>query len=83
MMIGVLFVILGECILLGSFSLFCWLLFAILGTHIAFIIYEEPELIRRFGDDYLLYIKHVPRWIPRLKPWMGLSKNTFPNEKKD
>lgn len=82
MMIGVLFVILGEWILLGSFSLFCWFLFAIVGTHIAFIIYEEPELIRRFGDDYLLYKKYVPRWIPRLKPWTGLSKNTSQNEEK-
>jgi hypothetical protein len=26
-------------------------------------------LERRFGDDYILYKKNVPRWIPRLNPW--------------
>lgn len=24
---------------------------------------------RRFGDKYLRYKQHVPRWIPRLRPW--------------
>ncbi|MGA2256093.1 MAG: hypothetical protein ABSG53_15710 [Thermoguttaceae bacterium] len=27
----------------------------------------------RHGDDYLLYKKNVPRWIPKLTPWKGLS----------
>ena len=34
---------------------------------------EEPGLVKRFGDDYLLYKRNVPRWIPRLTPWEGLS----------
>jgi len=36
---------------------------------------EEPGLERRFGDDYFLYKKNVPRWIPRLRPWEGLSED--------
>jgi hypothetical protein len=30
---------------------------------------EEPGLARRFGDGYREYCRHVPRLIPRLKPW--------------
>jgi protein-S-isoprenylcysteine O-methyltransferase Ste14 len=26
---------------------------------------------KRFGNDYLTYKQHVPRWVPRLKPWEG------------
>jgi hypothetical protein len=30
---------------------------------------EEPHLRRRFGADYEEYLRHVPRWIPRLTAW--------------
>ena len=36
------------------------------------LLSEEPGLARRFGDDYLLYKKNVPRWIPRVTPWTPL-----------
>lgn len=26
-------------------------------------------LAQRFGDDYREYIRNVPRWIPRRRPW--------------
>ena len=32
---------------------------------------EEPGLSKRFGEAYAIYKRHVPRWIPRLKPWDG------------
>jgi protein-S-isoprenylcysteine O-methyltransferase Ste14 len=32
---------------------------------------EEPGLERRFGADYVLYKRNVPRWIPRLRAWSG------------
>jgi len=25
---------------------------------------EEPGLVRRFGETYVAYCRHVPRWIP-------------------
>jgi hypothetical protein len=34
---------------------------------------KERGLAKRFGDDYLLYKRNVPRWIRRLTPWEGLS----------
>ena len=30
---------------------------------------EEPLLARRFGDLYREYCRHVPRVIPRVRPW--------------
>jgi protein-S-isoprenylcysteine O-methyltransferase Ste14 len=36
---------------------------------IYFPLVEEPGLGRRFGRDYEEYRRHVPRWVPRLRPW--------------
>ncbi len=30
---------------------------------------EEPLLVRRFGSEYETYRRHVPAWLPRLRPW--------------
>jgi len=69
MISGVLCVLLGEAVLLGSVVLLEWFAcFAIL--NMTFIpLAEEPDLLRRFGEDYRLYRKNVPRWIPRRTPW--------------
>ena len=32
---------------------------------------RQPGLEKRFGEEYLRYKHHVPRWIPRLTPWRG------------
>jgi len=32
-------------------------------------LFEEPHLRRRFGASYIEYCKHVPRLVPRLRPW--------------
>jgi len=34
---------------------------------------EEPGLVRRFGENYVIYKQNVPRWIPRWKAWDGES----------
>jgi protein-S-isoprenylcysteine O-methyltransferase Ste14 len=50
------------------------LLYAALGwlvSHLFVVIYEEPTLRRTFGDEYDAFCANVPRWIPRLRPWMG------------
>jgi len=33
-------------------------------------LYEEPVLRRMFGAEYEEYCRHVPRWLPRLRPWV-------------
>ena len=69
MISGVLIVLLGESILLSSFSIFIWFIVALVVNHVYFIKSEEPGLLERFGDEYPIYIERVPRWIPRRTPW--------------
>ncbi len=76
MVIGVALTVLGEAILFGSVALGITFLVVILGNHYLFIKHEEPDLTHRYGDPYLLYLQNVPRWIPRLRPWTGLSGET-------
>ncbi len=69
MISGVLFIVLGETLFFGS-----WPLLILFGLFLALnLIYiplsEEKSLIKRFGEDYLVYARNVPRWIPRLKAW--------------
>lgn len=73
MISGVLFVVLGEAIALGSLPLVAWFVvfLAINATYIP--LYEEPRLLRRFGDDYAEYRRHVRRWLPRVVAWGGPS----------
>ncbi|MFH1851084.1 MAG: isoprenylcysteine carboxylmethyltransferase family protein [Candidatus Neomarinimicrobiota bacterium] len=32
---------------------------------------EEETLVKKFGDEYETFRRHVPRLIPRLTPWAG------------
>ncbi len=75
MIVGVFCILLGETILFDSWRLFCWFGFIVLVNLIYIPLSEEPGLVRRFGDDYLRYKQNVPRWIPRLTPWEGLSES--------
>lgn len=67
MIIGVLIVLIGESIAFLSLNIFIWSLIFFIFNNLFFVIYEEPDLEKRFGDKYLEYKKNVPRWIPRLK----------------
>lgn len=40
-----------------------------LGVHLFVVLYEEPTLRRKFGNDYEEYCGNVRRWWPRLSPW--------------
>ena len=69
MISAVLAVLLGEAALLGSAGIAVWAgAFASINTAY-FILGEEPGLERRFGDQYRIYKREVPRWIPRRAPW--------------
>jgi protein-S-isoprenylcysteine O-methyltransferase Ste14 len=69
MISAVLCVLLGEATLFGSPALLVWFgaFFAI--NWVGFAVYEEPGLVRRFGDEYREYRRNVPRWLPRRTPW--------------
>ena len=69
MISGVLCILLGEAAVTVSGWLLLW--FAIFFTVQAISIqfWEEPHLTRQFGDEYLSYRRHVPRWLPRMSAW--------------
>jgi len=71
MISGVILVLLGESLLTSCLPLFCWFLVAALINAAYIPLSEEPGLIKRFGEDYLIYKRSVPRWVPRWTPWEG------------
>ncbi len=71
MISGVILVLLGEAMLTASLPLFCWFLVAALINAAYIPLSEEPGLVKRFGEDYLIYKRNVPRWVPRWTPWEG------------
>jgi protein-S-isoprenylcysteine O-methyltransferase Ste14 len=70
MISGVLFILLGEAALLDSVSLLIWFAAVFAVNTVYLPLLEEPGLSRRFGDDYERYRAHVPRWLPRVRPWV-------------
>jgi protein-S-isoprenylcysteine O-methyltransferase Ste14 len=71
MISGVFFVLLGEAALAASLPLLGWFIVFVVANLVYIPLVEEPGLVRRFGDDYLAYRQNVPRWIPRVRPWVG------------
>jgi protein-S-isoprenylcysteine O-methyltransferase Ste14 len=69
MISGVFTVLLGEGLLLGSLPVLVWALGFAAVNMIYIPLKEEPGLRQRFGDEYLEYARHVPRWLPRRTPW--------------
>jgi protein-S-isoprenylcysteine O-methyltransferase Ste14 len=68
---GALFIILAEALFFGSWPLVAWMLIFLVFNLYYFPFVEEVELEKRFGANYIEYKTHVPRWLPRLRPWKG------------
>ncbi|HEX6891508.1 MAG TPA: isoprenylcysteine carboxylmethyltransferase family protein [Chryseolinea sp.] len=69
MISGVFFILTGEACFFNSVDILRWAgLFFIINT-IYFIVKEEPDLEKRFGEEYRIYKQNVPRWIPNLRPY--------------
>jgi protein-S-isoprenylcysteine O-methyltransferase Ste14 len=64
MYVAVVAMILGQALLLGSAPVLVYAAGAFLAFHLFVVLYEEPDLRRRFGDDYLAYTRRVRRWVP-------------------
>ena len=66
MISGVLAILLGEALVLGSRVLGAWALAFLAFNQVHFLVFEEPGLEHRFGASYREYKDRTPRWIPRL-----------------
>jgi protein-S-isoprenylcysteine O-methyltransferase Ste14 len=66
MITGVLCILIGETLFLHSTNILIWTCI-FLTVHIFYFAFkEEPDLYKRFGEEYKTYKANVPRWIPRL-----------------
>jgi len=70
MYIAVVGAILGQGLVFGSAGLIGYAALISVTFHAFVLGYEEPTLAQQFGN-YEDYRRHVPRWIPRLRPWSG------------
>ncbi|MTI96245.1 MAG: isoprenylcysteine carboxylmethyltransferase family protein [Firmicutes bacterium] len=69
MITGMILILSGQAIILGSGALAIWAAVFFIGNAIYFPLAEEKGLKDRFGSDYVEYMDNVPRWLPRLRPW--------------
>lgn len=65
MYVAVVAVILGQALLFGQLALLWWGLisWAVMAGFVK--IYEEPVLLKRYGQAYEDYRRAVPAWLPR------------------
>ena len=71
MITGALLMLLAEALLFQSLVIATWMMVFFIGNAIYLPLVEEKGLEQRFGNEYLEYRTHVPRWIPRLRAWTG------------
>ena len=69
MISGVILILVGESLLLGSGALAAWCVLVTLVNMLYIPLLEEEELEARFGADYQAYKQRVPRWITRRDAW--------------
>ena len=69
MISGVLLVLVGEALVLRSGPHLEWALIFFLINAVYIPLLEEPLLRERFAEEYREYCRHVPRLVPRLRPW--------------
>ncbi len=71
MISGVVTMLVGHALFHGSRVLGIWAATFVAFNHVFFLLFEEPDLEGRFGEDYRRYKAQVPRWIPQRAPWNG------------
>ena len=69
MYVGMGILLIGEAWLIGRIKIIYMAIVALTMVSIFVIVFEEPVLRSKFGDDYIEYCRNVRRWIPRLRPW--------------
>ncbi len=67
MYVGVFLLIASRAILFWSFPVVLYLVLVATCVQPFIVLYEEPHLRKIFGEQYLVYCRRVPRWIPRFR----------------
>lgn len=65
MYIGGFLLLAGYALCAGSVAALLVAFTMLVVTHLVAVLYEEPNLRRRFGVSYEEYLRSTPRWIPR------------------
>jgi protein-S-isoprenylcysteine O-methyltransferase Ste14 len=60
-------ILFGESLFFKSWRLLGYASVCALLTHIFVLFYEEPQMVKRWGNAYLQYTERVSRWIPRIR----------------
>jgi len=76
MYIGSVMVLLGEAIFFQARILFGYSVLVFVAFCLLVLLYEEPTLLRLFGDSYRQYCRTVPRWSPKMS---GLRSKSEPS----
>jgi len=71
--LGDLFLVLGWSFYFTSPLLLLYVIFLGIFFHCGVIYREEPWLESQFQEQWQIYKKNVPRWLPRVKPWQQSS----------
>ena len=71
MISGVVLLLFAEALVLRSSPHLQWAGLFLLINAVYIPLFEEPQLKRRFGDEYEEYRSNVPRLIPRVRGWSG------------
>ena len=69
MILGVVDLLLFESAIFASIPFLSWATVFFVGNIIYFKIFEEKELIKRFGTDYEIYKNEVPMLFPKFTPY--------------
>jgi protein-S-isoprenylcysteine O-methyltransferase Ste14 len=78
MYVAVASLIFGQGLFFGSVRVLEYGLVVWLAFHLFVLLYEEPALRSKFGDEYKEFCANVRRWLPRIKPWRGTAKPSDP-----
>ena len=69
MYLAVTATILGQALLLWRSVLLTYAAIVAAGFVVFVLGYEQPTLRRQFGPSYEAYLRAVPAWWPRRRPW--------------
>jgi protein-S-isoprenylcysteine O-methyltransferase Ste14 len=67
MYLGASGVVAGAALYYGSLPLLVYGCVLLIVTHLFVVFYEEPALMKEFGQDYEAYRQRVNRWLPRFR----------------